>query len=133
MSADDAHTPDRLERLLQTSLKAVDPGPDFTTRLQARLAMAHSRRQPLIHARGAVSARQRRWHAASLGLAASIVVALAVGWQVLDVQGEQRVTQAREEQARLHRQVRLALEITGERLQLAQQRIARYRSQEKDL
>jgi cytochrome c peroxidase len=74
------------------------------------------------------SARQRRLHSASLALAASVVMALAVGWQLRDVRAVQLA-----EQARIHTQLALALEITSERLGMVQQRIEQYQSQENTL
>ncbi len=130
MNSSDAKTPDRLEHALQASLRAVDPGAAFTAAFMARLAAA-----PADAPRSAIvpNIRFRRLHSASFGLAASVVVALAVGWQLLDVRAAQRAEQARVEQARVHSQLLLALEITSERLTLAQQRIEQYQSQEKSL
>jgi hypothetical protein len=128
-----------LEKALQASLRAVDPGTTFTAALQARLsrvdlhALAAGRAPPGAGARLIPSSRQRRQHSAALALAASIVVALGVAWQVLDLRAEQRAAQARLEQAQLHTQVLLALEITSERLSLAQRRVEQYPSQEKSL
>jgi hypothetical protein len=125
MNFGDAKTTDRLERALQASLRPLDPGADFTAALMARLATAPPGAASTAMA---PSARHRRLHSASLALAASVVVALAVGWQVLDVRAAQRA-----ELARLHTQLLLALEITSERLGMAQQRIEQYQSQEKNL
>jgi hypothetical protein len=128
-----------LEKALQASLRAVDPGTTFTAALQARLAradlqaLAADRAPPGAGSRPIPSIRQRRQHSASLALAASIVVSLGVAWQLLDLRAEQRMAQARLEQAQLHTQVLLALEITSERLSLAQRRIEQYPSQEKSL
>jgi hypothetical protein len=128
-----------LEKALQASLRAVDPGTTFTAALQGRLARADldaltgDRAPPGAGVRPVPSIRQRRQHAASLAMAASIVVALGVTWQWLDLRAEQRTAQARLEQAQLHAQVLLALEITSERLSLAQRRIEQYPSQEKSL
>jgi len=128
-----------LEKALQASLRAVDPGTTFTAALQGRLARADlhaltaDRAPPGTGVRLVPSIRQRRQHAASLAMAASIVVALGVTWQWLDLRAEQRTAQARLEQAQLHAQVLLALEITSERLSLAQRRIEQYPSQEKSL
>jgi hypothetical protein len=125
MNFGEAKTTDRLERALQASLRPVDPGADFTAALMARLASAP---------RGAVSpvmaagVRHRRRYSASMALAASVVVALAVSFQLLDVRAAQRA-----EQARIHSQVLLALEITSERLGQAQQRIEQFQTQEKNL
>jgi hypothetical protein len=128
MSSGDANTTDRLERALQASLQPVDPGTGFTASLLARLAMA----QQLPSKAGSVpDFHRRRGHSTSLGLAASIVVALAVGWQLRYVQAEQHAQQTRLQQTR--EQLLLALEITSERLSLAQRRIAQYQSQEKNL
>ncbi len=125
MTVGDAKTSDRLERALQASLRPIDPGADFTAALMARLATA-----PADAARPVTvpAAHQRRWHSASLALAASVVVALTVSWQLLDVRAAQRA-----EQDRIHSQLLLALEITSERLGLAQQRIEQFQSQEKNL
>jgi hypothetical protein len=128
-----------LEKALQTSLRAVDPGTSFTAALQARLArtdldvFAADRAPPGAGDRRIPSIRQRRQHSASLALSASIVVALGVAWQWLDLRAEQRTAQARLEQAQVHTQVLLALEITSERLSVAQRRIEQYPSQEKSL
>jgi anti-sigma-K factor RskA len=119
---------DRLERALQASLQPIDPGAGFTAALQARLATAQ---QLPSKAESLPDFHHRRAHSASLALAASIVVALAVGWQLRYVQAEQHAQQTRLQQAR--DQLLLALEITGERLSLAQHRIAQYQSQEKNL
>jgi hypothetical protein len=108
MNFGDANTPDPLERALQASLRPVDPGADFTAALLGRL-------RPV----------QRPWHTASLALAASVVMALAMGWQLLEVQQAQQA-----QQARIQTQLLLALEITSERLGLAQQRIEQYQLQE---
>jgi hypothetical protein len=125
MNLGDAKTTDRLERALQASLRPVDPGADFTAALMRRLATAPPEAaSPAM----APSAGRRRLHSASLALAASVVVALAVGWQLLDVQAAQRA-----ELARIHTQLLLALEITSESLGQAQQRIEQYQSRENDL
>jgi hypothetical protein len=125
MNADDWKPNDRLERALQASLRPVDPGADFTQALQARLATAvlpsrEDRRERLP--------TLRRLYSTALPLAASLVVALAVGWQLQDLRAVQRA-----EQARVHTQLLLALEITGDQLGQAQQRIEQYQSQEKSL
>jgi hypothetical protein len=136
MNADDAKPTDRLERALQASLRPVEPGADFTATLQARLAAAALRPQilPVPAAVGqSLSRGVPRWlYSASLALAASLVVVLAVGWQLQDLRAQQHADQARL-QDRLHSQVLLALEITSERLGQAQQRIEQYQSQEKSL
>jgi anti-sigma-K factor RskA len=128
MSSGDAKTTDRLERALRASLQPIDPGAGFTASLQARLATA---RQLPSQAGSVPHFHHRRVYSASLALAASIVVALAVGWQLRYVQAEQHVQQTRLQQTR--DQLLLALEITSERLSLAQRRIAQYQSQEKNL
>jgi|HubBroStandDraft_5_1064220.scaffolds.fasta_scaffold195139_1 hypothetical protein len=125
MNFGDAKTTDRLERALQASLRPVDPGADFTEALLARLATAPADAANPLMAPGFV---HRRRHSASMALAASVVVALAVSWQLLDVRAAQRA-----EQARIHSQVVLALEITSERLGQAQQRIEQFQTQEKNL
>lgn len=128
-----------LEKALQASLRAVDPGTTFTASLQARLAradlhaLAADRPPSGAGAQPIPSSGRRRQHSASLALAASIVVALGVAWQLVDLRAEQRTAQARLEQAQLHNQVVLALEITSERLSLAQRRIEQYPTQEKSL
>jgi hypothetical protein len=125
MNFGDARTTDRLERALQASLRPVDPGADFTAALMARLATAQPEAaSPAM----AYNTRHRRLHSASLALAASVVVALAVSWQLLDVRAAQRA-----EQARIHTQLLMALEITSERLGVVQQRIEQYQSQENHL
>lgn len=126
MNAGDANTPDRLERALQASLRPIDPGAEFTTALMARLAAAPPQAANVVVL---PRIRHRPLHSAFMGLAASVLVALAVGWQLMDVRAEQ----ARIEQTRIHSQVLLALEITSERLGQAQQRIEQYQSQEKSL
>ena len=141
MNSGDADRTDRLERALRASLRPVDPGAAFTAALQARLEQADS--HPLTAHAAAQAAPHRpasfgavphpRLHSASLALAASLVVALSVGWQLLDVRAAQHAAQVRLEQLRIHEQVLLALEITSERLGIAQQRIEQYQSQEKNL
>jgi uncharacterized protein HemX len=129
MNSGDAKTTDRLERALQASLQPIDPGAGFTAALQARLATAQQIPSP---SGSLTDVHYRRTHSASLALAASVVVALAVGWQLRYVQTEQLDAQ----QTRLQQtrdQLRVALEITSERLSLAQRRIAQYQSQEKTL
>jgi hypothetical protein len=126
MNAGDAKPPDRLERALQASLRPVDPGADFTATLQTRLATAVLR--PL-GATAQAPARPPRWrYSLAQALAASVVVALAVGWQWQDLHALRQA-----EQARVQTQLLLALEITSERLGRAQQRIEQYQSQEKSL
>jgi anti-sigma-K factor RskA len=128
MSSGNAKTTDRLERALQACLQPIDPGAGFTASLQARLASA----QQIPNTKGSVPEfHHRRAYSPTLALAASIVVALAVGWQLRYVQAEQHAQQMRLQQAR--DQLLLALEITSERLSLAQRRIAQYQSQEKNL
>lgn len=125
MNAGDEKPTDRLERALQASLRPVDPGADFTAAVQARLATAAL--HPLVPA-APTSARHTRWlYSASLALAASVVVALAVGWQLQELQ-----VQRQAEQVRLQTQLLLALEITSERLGLAQQRIEQFQAQERN-
>ncbi len=126
MNSGDAKTPDRLERALQASLRPIDPGADFTMAFMARLATAppQAASVPTLP-----TIRHRRLHSAVMGLAASVLVALAVGWQLLDVRAQRALT----EQTRIHSQLLLALEITSERLGQAQQRIEQYQSQEKTL
>jgi len=126
MNSGDAKTPDRLERALQASLRPIDPGADFTKTFMARLATA----PPEVASVPTLpTLRQRQRHSAVMGLAASLLVALAVGWQLQDVRAERALT----EQTRIHSQLLLALEITSERLGQAQQRIEQYQSQEKTL
>ncbi|MGC1457481.1 MAG: hypothetical protein WA825_04315 [Steroidobacteraceae bacterium] len=124
MNFGDANGTDRLERALQASLRPIDPGADFMAVLMTRLATAPAEAGSPVMA----PIRHRPLHSASLALAASVVVALAVSWQLLDVRAAQRA-----EQARIHSQLLLALEITSERLGLAQQRIAQFQSQETNL
>jgi hypothetical protein len=118
---------DPLEKALRASLQPIDPGAAFTTALQTRLASEHHQALAVrsVHAFGA---RISRLHSASLALAASIVVALGVGWQLTDLRTAQEASQAR-----VQAQLRLALEITGERLTQVQQRIAQFQSQENSL
>ena len=133
MNAGDVKPTDRLERALQASLRPVDPGADFTATLQARLAIA-ALRSPVLHP---APARHPRWvhslYSASLALAATIVVALAVGWQWQDLRMQRQAEQVRLEQARIHTQLLVALEITSERLGQAAQRIEQYQSRENRL
>jgi hypothetical protein len=132
MNAGDAKPTDRLERALQASLRPVDPGADFTRSLQARLAKAAS--GPLDRPVQVPERRPLRWvYSVALPLAASIVVTLAVGWQLQELHAQRQAEQVRLEQARVHSQVLLALEITSERLGQAQQRIEQYQLQEKRL
>jgi hypothetical protein len=111
MSAGDAKPTDRIERALHASLRPVDPGANFTAMVQARLATA-------------VPPRPRWRYSASLALAASIVVASAVGWQLQDLHLQQAHAQT---------QLLLALEITSERLGQVQRRIEQYQSRENSL
>jgi len=128
MSSGDAKTTDRLERALQASLQPIDPGAGFIASLQAQLVTV----QQVPSKVGSVpDYHYRRVYSGPLALAASIVVALAVGWQLRYVQAEQHAQQTRLQQTR--NQLLLALEITSERLSLAQRRIAQYQSQEKNL
>jgi hypothetical protein len=132
MNVGDTKPTDRLERALHASLRPVDPGADFTAAVQARLATAALR--PQVPAAQAPASRPRWLYSASLALAASMVVALAVGWQVQELQVQRQAEQARLVQARrLQTQLLLALEITSERLGQAQLRIEQYQSQEKTL
>jgi hypothetical protein len=132
MNAGDAKDTDRLEKALQASLRPVDPGADFTATLQARLAAVAL--HPLVYS---TPVRHSRWgqalYSASLALAATIVVALAVGWQWQDLRVQRQAEQARLQQARVHTQLLLALEITSERLGQAAQRIEQYQSRENQL
>jgi anti-sigma-K factor RskA len=131
MSAGEAKPTERLERALQASLQPVDPGEDFTARLQARLATAAL--QPPGHA-AQPSAGHPRWrYSASLALAASIVMAVAVGWQLQDLHVQRQADQVRLQQTRVQTQLLLALEITSERLGEVQQRLEQYQLQEKSL
>jgi hypothetical protein len=118
-----ATPPDRLERALRAGLRPVDPGAAFTAALQARLATTP--RQALTVVRAPL--RNHRLHVASLALAASIVVALGIGAQLAELRTEQQA-----EQARIHSQLLVALEITSEHLGLAQQRIEQFQAQEKN-
>ena len=140
MNAGDAKSTDRLENALQASLRPVDPGAEFTAALQARLAVTALR--PLFQPVevGAVighpSVAKGPWqslYTVSVALAASVVVALAVGWQMQELKAQRHTEQVRLEQTRVHTQLLLALEITSERLGRAQQRIEQYQSQEKSL
>jgi len=115
-----ADAAERLEQALRAGLSAVDPGPAFTAALQARLVTAQP---PAALADGRIMAGSRRLHSASLALAASIVMAIGVGAQLLELHAEQRTAAA-------HTQLLLALEITSERLGLAQQRIEQFQEQE---
>ncbi len=65
------------------------------------------------------SARQRRWHAATVALAASTLLVLAVGWQLSTLRIEREAAVASRDQ-RIHAQLLLALAITSERLGRAQ-------------
>lgn len=121
---------DRLERALRAAVRPVDPGPAFTAALQARLTRAGSRLAGHVAAPLPVPPH-RRLYLASLAIAASIVVALAIAAQVAQLRGEERAELARTQQARVHTQLLLALEITSERLSLAQQRIEQFQSQER--
>jgi hypothetical protein len=121
---------DRLERALHAALRPVDPGAGFTAALQARLASADSRSQVAV-LRPTVP-RHRRLYLASLAVAAAIVVAMGIAAQIEELRGEQRAALARAEQARVHTQLLMALEITSERLGLAQQRIEQFQAQERN-
>ena len=125
MNSADWKSSDSLERALQASLRPVDPGADFTSAVQARLATA----VPVPRAdRRETLPSIRRLYSMALPLAASIVLALAVGWQLQDLRAAQRA-----EQARAHMQLLLALEITGDQLGQTQQRIEQYQLQENKL
>jgi hypothetical protein len=122
---------DRLERALHAALRPVDPGAAFTAALQARLASAGSRAQvPVL--RAAAMTRHRRLYLASLAVAASVVLGIGIAAQIAELRGEERAALARAEQARVHTQLLLALEITSERLGLAQQRIEQFQAQERN-
>jgi anti-sigma-K factor RskA len=135
MKSPDSHRtdicPDRLERTLHAALRPVDPGPVFTAALQARLASADSRSR-VAALRPVIVSRHRRLYLASLAVAASIVLALGIAAQIEELRGEQRAALARAEQARIHTQLLMALEITSERLGLAQQRIEQFQAQERN-
>jgi anti-sigma-K factor RskA len=122
---------DRLERALCAALRPVDPGAAFTAALQARLVTADLRPQVAVLRPPTVS-RHRRLYLASLAVAAAIVVALGIAAQIAELRGEERAALARAEQARAHAQLLLALEITSERLGLAQQRIEQFQAQERN-
>jgi anti-sigma-K factor RskA len=122
---------ERLERCLRAALQPVDPGPAFTAALQARLLCAGSHPQVAVWRPGAMP-RHRRVYLASLAVAASIVIAIGIGAQIAELRGEQRAALANAEQARVHGQLLLALEITSERLGLAQQRIEQFQAQERN-
>ncbi|HTY95092.1 MAG TPA: hypothetical protein VMC02_14470 [Steroidobacteraceae bacterium] len=131
MNPGDSRTSDRLERALQASLRPVDPGVNFTIALQARLASADLRDRPDgaaagIANSGGVPRVSRRLHSASMGLAASLVAALAVGWQLQNLRAVERA-----DQVRVQAQLLQALEITSERLSLTQRQIEQFSSQEK--
>jgi len=122
---------DRLERALRAALRPVDPGAAFTAVLQARLVTADLRPQvarvaapdripppppvPCVAGGGGRDCR-------GAGIAA----------QIAELRGEERAALARAEQARAHAQLLLALEITSERLGLAQQRIEQFQAQERN-
>jgi hypothetical protein len=135
MNPNDPHTTgvpsDPLERALRAALRPVDPGVAFAAAVQSHLAATHAGAQivpgaaqdadvPVVPA-----TVYRKLHSASLALAASIVVALGIGAQLLELRAEQRTAQAR-----VHTQLLLALEITSEHLGLAQQRIEQFQAQE---
>jgi len=122
---------DRLERALRAALQPVDPGAAFTAALQARLLSAGPHRQVALLRPRSVP-RHRRVYLASLAVAASIVIALGIGAQIAELRGEQRAALASAQQARIHTQLLLALEITSERLGLAQQRIEQFQAQERN-
>jgi sirohydrochlorin ferrochelatase len=130
MKSGDPNDLDRLGSALQASLRPVDPGAPFTAALQARLASGDSHS---IHIGNVPSVHHRRLHRASLALAASAVMALAVGWQLRSVRNSPSTTPSGLESSRIQMQILTALEITSERLGLAQQRIEQYQSQEKGL
>jgi anti-sigma-K factor RskA len=122
---------ERLERALRAALQPVDPGPAFTAALQARLLTAGSYPQVAV-LRPLTVPRHRRVYLALLAVAASIVIAMGIGAQIAELRGEQRAALARAQQARAHTQLLLALEITSERLGLAQQRIEQFQAQERN-
>jgi hypothetical protein len=131
MNVGDAKPTDRLERELQASLRPVDPGADFTAAVQGRLARAET--YPMARPARTPTGRPGWLFSTSLALAASMVVALAVGWQLQDLHAVRHAEQVRLEQARIRTQLLVALEITSERLGQAQRRIEQYQSQEKSL
>ena len=119
-----------LERSLRAALQPVDPGPAFTAALQARLATADLRSQVAL-LRPVTISGPRRLYLASLAVAASIVVAMGIAAQIAELRGAERAALARAQQTRAHTQLLLALEITSERLGLAQQRIEQFQAQER--
>ena len=132
MNGGDTKPTDRLQRALQASLRPVDPGADFTAALQTRLATVAVR--PVVYpTRGSHPRWVHSLYSASLALAATIVVALAVGWQWQDLRMQRQAEQVRLEQARVHTQLLVALEITSERLGQAAPRIEQYQSRENRL
>ncbi len=131
MNAGNTRNSDNLERALRSSLQPVDPGPGFTAALERRLANPDWRAAP-VAAAVMPSARQRRWHAATVALAASTLLVLAVGWQLSNLRLERQAAQANREQ-RVHAQLLRALAVTADRLGRAQQSIELYQSKEKSL
>ncbi len=121
---------DPLERALHAALRPLDPGTAFVVTVQARLAGRGT--PPQIAApRSPARPRYQRWYLASLAAAAAIVLGVGIAAQIAELRGEQRAALARAEQARIHTQLLLALEITSERLGMAQQRIEQYQAQER--
>ena len=133
MNSGDADSPDRLERALQASLRPVDPGAQFTVALQARLVSADPRSAVVVTLPGRHHHRLYWLYEVSLALAASIVIVLAVGWQLRSLHTERELARADLQQSLIHTQLLVALEITSERLSRAQQRIERYQLQERKL
>ncbi|HTV78062.1 MAG TPA: hypothetical protein VMF03_07380 [Steroidobacteraceae bacterium] len=121
---------DRLERALRAALQPADPGPAFTIALQARLMTGGAR--PPVAAPSRAVPRQLRVYHGVLAVAAAIVVAMGIAAQIEELRGAQRAALARAQQERVHSQLLMALEITGERLGLAQQRIAQFQAQEQN-
>jgi hypothetical protein len=131
MNSGDADSPDRLERALQASLRPVDPGAQFTVALQARLTTIDLRSVVVATIPSRHHHRLYRLYEVSLALAASIVIALAVGWQLRSLHTERELARADVEQSRIHTQLLVALEITSEGLDRAEQRIEQYQLQER--
>ena len=100
---------DAFENKLRNALKPVDPGEDFTKDVMARVAEGAKSNEP-SEKKAARLAVPAKWLA--VAMAASVVVAVIVGVRV-------REEQEREAGVRAGEQLREALKVTSEKLNLA--------------
>jgi hypothetical protein len=95
-----------IEHELQNAMRRKQPSPDFTGRVLARLDPPHA-------APAAAPSRLRRW------LAAAAAVALLASGGARYYSHQQSVAEA----DRVNQEIRLALQITSEKLALVQARV----------